>query len=363
MIANRRHGGEPAERTDYGLAGTRNVKSRHQVWDHHPSAAEVITTGNMATSPEQSDYREVDPRRFVDLLAESPMAYAAMVESITGFGIYLIDTRGNILTWNQGAERMTGLPRARVIRQPYSTLFEPAGRAADLPAQILGYAKYHGHYSDEHLRRRGSSEAFRALATLDIIRDPRGRHSGFVEVIRDVTADREREAALYAQATTDVLTGLPNRAHFTEQANLEIERSRRYFEPLSVALLDVDHFKAVNDTHGHQIGDLALQHVAEIMRSNARRIDILGRLGGEEFALLLPRANTQPAVELCERMRVALYQSRVDTPVGQLQISASMGVASMNRDSTTLDSLLERADKALYKAKRQGRNRVEAWML
>ena len=99
------------------------------------------------------------------------------------------------------------------------------------------------------------------------------------------------------------------------------------------------------------------------MRSNARRIDILGRLGGEEFALLLPRANTQPAVELCERMRVALYQSRVDTPVGQLQISASMGVASMNRDSTTLDSLLERADKALYKAKRQGRNRVEAWML
>ncbi|MEC9408573.1 MAG: diguanylate cyclase [Abyssibacter sp.] len=323
----------------------------------------MTTANNMARQPTSQDYRDVDPRRFVDLLSESPMAYAAMVESITGFGIYLIDARGHILTWNQGAERITGLPRARVIRQPYATLFESEGRAADLPAQILGFTKYHGHYSDEHLRRRGAQEQFRALATLDVVQDPRGQHTGFVEVIRDVTADREREAALYTQATTDVLTGLPNRAHFTQQATQEIERARRYFEPVSVAMVDVDHFKSVNDTHGHHVGDLALQHVAGILRSNARRIDILGRLGGEEFALLLPRANTQPAVELCERMRVALYQSRVETPTGPLQIAASVGVASLNRESTTLDSLLERADKALYKAKRQGRNRVEAWML
>lgn len=317
----------------------------------------------MDREPTASDYREVDPRRFADLLSESPMAYAAMVESISGFGIYLIDARGNILTWNRGAEQLTGLPRSQVIRKPYSMLFESAGLSSDLPSQILGHAKYHGHYSDEHLRRRGVDGQFRALATLDLIQDPRGQHSGFVEVIRDVTADREREAALYSRATTDVLTGLPNRARFTEQATQEIERARRYFEPLSVAMLDVDHFKAVNDTHGHHVGDLALKHVANVMRQTARRIDILGRLGGEEFAVVLPRANTQPAMELCERMRVALYRSRVETPVGHLQIAASMGVASLSRDSATLESLLERADKALYKAKRQGRNRVESWVL
>ena len=317
----------------------------------------------MTSSAAGGDLRAVDPRRFTGLLAESPLAYAAMVQSISGFGVYLIDARGNILTWNHGAELQTGLTHDEIVRQPYAALFDDASRAAGLPGQILGFAKYHGHYSDEHWRRRGADGRFQALATLDIVCDTQGTHTGFVEVVRDITADRKREKALYTQATTDTLTGLPNRGHFTEKAEQEIERARRYGDPLSVAMLDVDHFKAVNDNYGHHIGDIALQHVAEVLRQSARKIDIIGRLGGEEFAMVLPRANTQPAIEFCGRTRIALYRSRVDSPAGPLQISASIGVATLSREAPDLPSLLERADKALYKAKRHGRNRVETWLV
>lgn len=316
----------------------------------------------MTLGDETGDARAVDPRRFTDMLAESPLAYAAMVESVTGFGIYLIDVRGNVLTWNHGAELQTGLKHDEVVRRPYAELFDDAGRAADLPSQILGFAKYHGHYSDEHWRRRGDDGRFQALATLDVVRDRQGEHTGFVEVVRDITADRKREAALHTQATTDTLTGLANREHFTEVAQQEIDRIRHYGDPLSVAVLDIDHFKSVNDTYGHQVGDIALKHVADILRQAVRPIDIIGRLGGEEFAIVMPRANTQPAIEFCNRIRIALYGAPVDSPMGPLKISVSIGVATRSSEAPDLPSLLERADKALCKAKRNGRNRVETWL-
>lgn len=289
------------------------------------------------------------------------MAYAAMVESITAFGVYLIDARGHIMSWNRGAELQTGLSREQVIKKPYALLFDDAARTAGLPAQMLGFAKYHGHYRDEHLRRRGATDRYTAQATLDVVHDMQGRHSGFVEVVRDVTDERAQQEALYEQATIDALTGLPNRGHFTEIAEREIERAARYHDPLSVALGDIDHFKGVNDTHGHHVGDLALQHVSHVLSAGARKIDTVGRLGGEEFAMVLPRANMGPAVELCDRLRVQLYKTPFDAPAGPLRISISIGVATLGPDAPTLQAMLERADKALYKAKRHGRNRVETW--
>lgn len=301
----------------------------------------------------------VDPRRHAVMLAQSPMAYAAMVESVSAFGIFLIDARGHIMSWNQGAERQTGLKPEQVLKQPYATLYDDAARAAGLPQQVLGFAKYHDHFRDEHLRRRANGEQYTAQATLDVIRDDQGRHTGFVEVVRDVTEERTRHAALYRQATVDSLTGLPNRANFEETANREIERAIRDHDPLSVAVGDIDSFKLVNDTHGHHVGDIALKHVAGVMQRSLRKIDSVGRIGGEEFALLLPRANTGPAIELCERLRVQLCTSTFDSPVGPLRVTISIGVATLDRDAADLKTLLERADKGLYKAKRNGRNRVE----
>ena len=303
-----------------------------------------------------------DPRDHADMLARDPMAYAAMVQSVSAFGIYLIDPRGHIISWNTGAERLTQIGSEAIIGQPYAALFTGAERDQRVPDQVLGHAKYKKHISDEQNRRRANGKTFRAKFTLDLVLDGNGEHAGFVEVIHDVTRARERERDLVKLATRDSLTGLANRGYFTEQANIELQRAERYNDPVSVVMVDIDHFKKVNDTYGHDVGDLALRHVSDTLLRSVRKIDIVGRLGGEEFALILPRAALQPATEMCERMRQAVSGKQVPHPSTPFKVTASMGVASRSADREDLDQLLKYADNALYRAKRGGRDRVEQWL-
>lgn len=302
----------------------------------------------------------IDPREHGELLSRDPMAYAAMVHSVSAFGIYLIDTRGRIISWNTGARRLTGFDEDEVIGQLYAGLFPASLRDQRVPDQLLGHAKYKAHVANEQPRRRADDTQFTARFTLDVVRDMAGNHAGFVEVIHDVTRARRRERDLVQLATRDSLTGLANRGYFIEQANNELKRAERYNDPLTVVMADIDHFKQVNDTHGHDVGDLALKHVADVLVASARAIDIVGRLGGEEFALVLPRANLQPALEMCERLRHRIASTPVPWPSGNLRVTISMGLAAVTDDRESLDQLLKLADNALYAAKRGGRNRVEA---
>lgn len=303
-----------------------------------------------------------DPRDHSDLLASDPMAYASMVQSVSAFGIYLIDPRGNIISWNTGAERLTRFHSDSILGKPYATLFTAADRDQRVPDQLLGHAKYKAHIADEQPRRRGSDRSFRARFTLDVVHDRNGEHTGFVEVIHDVTRARQREMDLVKLATRDNLTGLANRGYFIEQAAAELQRAERYSDPVSVVMVDIDHFKQVNDTYGHDVGDLAIRHVADTLLNSVRKIDIVGRLGGEEFALVLPRAALQPATEMCERMRQAINAKPVPHPSAPFKLTASMGLASRSEDREDFDQLLKFADNALYRAKRGGRNRVEHWL-
>jgi diguanylate cyclase (GGDEF)-like protein/PAS domain S-box-containing protein len=162
-------------------------------------------------------------------------------------------------------------------------------------------------------------------------------------------------------AITDGLTGLFNRRHFFERAEAEFVRARRYHHALSVIMLDVDLFKQVNDAHGHAVGDRALRRIADELRQQLRSIDLLGRYGGEEFAVLLPETDCQNAWRAAERLRAsveALPISVGDTPV---RVTISLGVAEADESCRTLDLLLERSDQALYAAKNGGRNRVRLW--
>ena len=302
----------------------------------------------------------IDPRDHADLLARDPMAYAAMVQSVSAFGIYLIDTRGKIISWNTGAQRLTGFDEQAILGQRYASLFPARLREQRVPEQLLGHAKYKAHVANEQARRRAGDKQFTARFTLDVVRDTTDAHAGFVEVIHDVTRARQRERDLVQLATRDSLTGLANRGYFTDQANIELQRAERYADPLTGVMADIDHFKQVNDTHGHDVGDLALKHVADLLVSGVRNIDIVGRLGGEEFALVLPRANTQPALEMCERLRHRIATTPVPLPSGELRLTISIGLASVTDDRESLDELLKFADNALYQAKRGGRNRVEA---
>jgi diguanylate cyclase (GGDEF)-like protein len=165
----------------------------------------------------------------------------------------------------------------------------------------------------------------------------------------------EQRDALQRLATTDTLTGLPNRRKLEEVSRLQMARVRRFKEKLSVVVVDVDHFKAVNDTHGHQVGDQILKHVANVLRGTVRETDIVGRWGGEEFLVICPDTGLDAAGTVAEKLRAALAAHKFPV-VGSK--TASFGVAQLGKGEP-LDDAVHRADEALYQAKENGRNRVE----
>lgn len=181
-----------------------------------------------------------------------------------------------------------------------------------------------------------------------------------ITVARDVTAQRRTEAQLHHEATTDSLTELPNRRHFLTSCEHELRRSVRSGRPLAVALVDIDRFKAINDTYGHAAGDAAIVAFASVIRGQVRDVDTLGRLGGDEFGLVFPDADLASAAAALERVRQALAATQVGAEGRDVAMTLSAGVTVRVRDDDTVDSLLARADSALYAAKERGRDRVVA---
>lgn len=157
------------------------------------------------------------------------------------------------------------------------------------------------------------------------------------------------------QASTDHLTGLANRRRFERQLEKEVERTSRHGRPFCLVTLDLDDFKQVNDTHGHEAGDEALKSLARVLQQGTRGIDLAARVGGEEFAVILTETNLEAAFEVAERLRLAIKAVEIP-PVGQ--IAASFGIAECPSHGQSSRELLASADAALYEAKRQGRDRV-----
>lgn len=162
---------------------------------------------------------------------------------------------------------------------------------------------------------------------------------------------------------TDELTQLFNRRHFHVRIEEEISRTKRYKHPLSLLMLDIDHFKQVNDTHGHQAGDAVLSGVAATVRSNIRVVDMAARYGGEEIVVVLPETDQAGAVITAEKIRAAIEQRDFSTPDGKdIRVTASIGISSLEmvrfENGNKAEQLIKQADDALYRAKAQGRNRV-----
>jgi diguanylate cyclase (GGDEF)-like protein len=186
-------------------------------------------------------------------------------------------------------------------------------------------------------------------------------------VDEDITARKENEekiqrlnAGLELLAMTDYLTSLYNRRYFMQRGVEECKRVSRNNQPLALLMLDIDEFKNVNDTHGHEAGDMALQQVAGVLKSSLRETDVLGRMGGEEFAALLSNTSLDEAVLLAERVRQTIANTPFDTLGEALSISITIciGVAAFSDEMSGIDDLLRNADSALYYAKYNGRNRV-----
>jgi diguanylate cyclase (GGDEF)-like protein len=188
-------------------------------------------------------------------------------------------------------------------------------------------------------------------------------HVQTLTVIARQTAEVIRSAQLLEEtrrlAITDALTGLFNRRHFNQQLEENVRRAARYDEPLALVFLDVDHFKSVNDKFGHQAGDRCLQAMARTLRESVRDSDQIARIGGEEFAILLIRADRELALSIAERLRNRIDELILEEdPPLPVDLTASLGVAFFREDGDDPKSLLRSADRALYAAKRLGRNRV-----
>jgi diguanylate cyclase (GGDEF)-like protein len=159
-------------------------------------------------------------------------------------------------------------------------------------------------------------------------------------------------------AAVDELTGIANRRRFLETAERDVDAAARHGRPLAAMMIDIDHFKNINDTYGHPTGDDVIRIVAGRLAAQARRTDLLGRYGGEEFALLLPETATRTCRDLAERLRAAVADVPVQTRSGPLTVTVSVGIANRLPADADLGALLSRADEALYEAKKAGRNRV-----
>jgi diguanylate cyclase (GGDEF)-like protein len=171
----------------------------------------------------------------------------------------------------------------------------------------------------------------------------------------------EANRQLAEMATRDPLTGVLNARGYYATSDSLINLARRGGKPFSVLFIDLDHFKKVNDTHGHEAGDAVLREVAACLRQNLRESDLVGRIGGEEFSVFLPDTDLSGATRLAEKLRADIEARMPETPAGQLRVTASIGVAQSPHGNATMADIQRQADQAMYEAKRQGRNRVTAF--
>ncbi|MEW6167001.1 MAG: sensor domain-containing diguanylate cyclase [Pseudomonadota bacterium] len=297
------------------------------------------------------------------LLRQQPEKTPEIVQSVTDYGIYLIDRRGLIRSWNRGAENITGFVPGEVLGQRFDLLFPEQAVRDGVPRRTLELVRANRHSRDEQRRRLRNGGEFLALSSIDSVRTESGELQGYVEVFQDISEARQREERLYQRATRDPLTGVARRGHFLEMAQLELERARRFAEPLSIVVFDVDQFGKINDVYGHEVGDRVLVSLARAALAHLRRIDLIGRLGSDEFAVLMPRANKEPAAEIAQRLRRIFGEQRVPVVGGGREIgyTVTLGLAALRPTTRDVAELLRNADSALVKAKREGHNRLEVW--
>jgi diguanylate cyclase (GGDEF)-like protein/PAS domain S-box-containing protein len=191
------------------------------------------------------------------------------------------------------------------------------------------------------------------------VHDSTGKIIGLLPTAVDITERKRFEDELNRQAHLDYLTGVPNRRSFMEQGVIELSRTLRYAKTASLLMIDIDLFKQINDVHGHQAGDEVLKNLALMFKEVLRNVDILGRLGGEEFGVVLPETEIDEAVKIAERLREVISEKAVSLPNGiKIHFTVSIGISSISEIITDFDMLINEADKALYRAKESGRNKV-----
>jgi diguanylate cyclase (GGDEF)-like protein/PAS domain S-box-containing protein len=308
------------------------------------------------------------------LLRQNEAWLSAIFTGITDYAIVSLDSAGLINDWNASIGRVTGFSRDAVIGRPFSIFYPPDGTTPDRIQDRLREAEINGWSLDDGWRVKADGTRFWGSAMISPLHVPfdpslvvAGRAievegaPAYCLVMRDITDKREASESLRKSTSCDHLTGIANRRMFFESAEVELIRWRHSPRDLSLILFDVDHFKQVNDTYGHPSGDAVLRHLATLLTNTFREVDVVARIGGEEFAVLLPSTGLATASVVAERLRKAIEPNAVEANGFRIRYTVSGGVATMEDGVADLDGLIKRADESLYAAKASGRNNIQSW--
>jgi diguanylate cyclase (GGDEF)-like protein/PAS domain S-box-containing protein len=271
--------------------------------------------------------------------------------------IIAVDKNRNIIEFNTAAEKTFGYRKEEVAGKHMSTLCQDPEAGAEVGRQI----REQGRFSGEIVNRKKSGETFPVYLSAACLYDAAGDLTGVMGISRDITEQKRAEEELRQvhellkkRASTDALTGIYNRFTFEEMLELEITRAQRYKTPLSLIMFDIDHFKQINDTFGHQAGDGVLKDMAQMVCTNLRLHDVFARWGGEEFMILIPNNDREQTRLLAEKLR-ELISGGFESG---MTVTCSFGVAQL-RSADTFETFTQRVDAALYRAKEKGRDRIE----
>jgi diguanylate cyclase (GGDEF)-like protein/PAS domain S-box-containing protein len=290
--------------------------------------------------------------------------YRSLVDNLHD-GVFFVDVTGSITYWNNGAERLTGYRRHEVLgKQCFENVmrhvdhmgcsFCATGCPLNAPSDC-GKARE----VDTHLLHK-LGHRVPVSARVIPIKDESGRIIGAIEVLKDVSARKrvERRAGeLESLAYYDDLTGVPNRRFLELKVQQSLQDVQVLGESVGLMLIDLDHFKNVNDMWGHPAGDLVLQAMTRTLVHSLRPTDVIGRWGGEEFLVILPNTNSALLRNICERCRILIAENDVPVSKHSIRITVSGG-ATLLQTSDSVPSALKRADELLYQSKASGRNRI-----
>ncbi|PWB41128.1 MAG: hypothetical protein C3F19_07230 [Rhodocyclales bacterium] len=309
-----------------------------------------------------SIYTDMTERKRAEEEVRRTASFLQAVLDHLPFGMMVVDKAIRCRYWNRQSEALFDLPPGfvrqgiameEVLRQIARNGIYGPGDVEDHVARRLKIIGGFQAHAFELTRPDGRS--LRIMGAPVMIE---GEAEGLVLLQEDITEHKNYQATLERLATTDHLTGLLNRRAFLDATEREIRRAHRYGQPLALVMLDVDHFKRINDSHGHPAGDEVLRRIAATCRGMLRDGDLMGRLGGEEFAITLVQPPLQVASAVAERLRKAVSELGIEFGGERLAVTISLGIAEVGEGITSLDHLISRADACLYTAKREGRNRA-----
>jgi diguanylate cyclase (GGDEF)-like protein/PAS domain S-box-containing protein len=312
------------------------------------------------------------PGQFIALVSEATQLLALQAEvrelqaqwravdrTVREYALYTVTSDGIVASWSESAARLHQCTAADAIGRSMSALAPAeAGGEAQVRA-LLEAASQRGWVEEEADRLRCDGTTFPATTIVTAL-DLGDAAPRFQVITRDLSERRRLEAAAQSGAASlqDDLTGVTTRRVFYDQAANEISRARRYQQPLTVLLVDPDHFRDLNETHGTAFGDECLRVIADVCRQESRNTDVIGRVGGEEFAVLLPMTELSGGLVLAERIRERMHRHVFAGEHREVRCTVCVGVAELSGDAASVDSMLGMAQTAVERAKLAGRNLV-----